>query len=286
MARFYATFDNSTLSGLEGNRYERKAFTDGATLKQAIIDERAALSAAIYGQLTEGNRNGTIGRVLPQGSFSIANGDLSWSNIYTNAAAEWPADPSVRPTTAITTANSTVVSPSDGGVVSASLYTAATTALGNALAGIAGGGPNGRPGLNAWRTLASLWHDHSLTYFAWDDFTPGTPQSVTNGPNVVTGNSGTPASVAMDFGWGYEFEHDRNGTIVISGTVSNGSLTLPFSQAVNATPSGTTITVTGLNEGGNYTIAGTAQFFDPTINTHGGVAATLNFPAAFTVVAA
>jgi hypothetical protein len=25
------------------------------------------------------------------------------------------------------------------------------------------------------RTLYSVWHDHALTYFAWDDFTPGQP---------------------------------------------------------------------------------------------------------------
>jgi hypothetical protein len=160
------------------------------------------------------------------------------------------------------------------------------TALGNALAGITGGGPNGRPGLNAWRTLASLWHDHALTYFAWDDFTPGTPQNFTNGPNVVTGNSGTPASVAMDFGWQPEYQNDLNGTIVLSGTISNGSLTLPFSKTVNVSTGGTTVTVTNITSGGNYTIAGTAQFFDGTINTHGGVPFTMNYVAAFNVVEA
>lgn len=287
MARFYATFDNSTESGLEGNRYERKAFTNGAALKQDILDTRAALSAAIYGQMDAANRNGSIGRVIPANAISLDGTNLSFGNVYTNTAAVWPSDPSVRPTTAITTANSTPVSPTDGGVVSQALYTNATAALGAALAGIAGGGPNGRIGLNAWRTLASLWHDHALTYLAWDDFTPGTPQNFTNANNVVTGNSGTPAQVSMEFGWLKEYEADLLGTIVVSGTITNNAgFTKAFSATVNANLGGTTIVVTDITAGGTFDIIASAQFFDGTIATHGGTPATATFFGAFTVVEA
>lgn len=287
MARFYSTFDNSTNAGLEGNRYERKTFTgDGVVLRQNLIDERAALSAAIYAQLDAANRNGTLGRVFPQGSFTLDGTNLSWTNIFTNGAAVWPSDPSIRPTAPITTGNSTPVSPSDGGAVAQSLYTAATAALGAVLAAIDGGGPNGRLGRNAWRTLASLYHDHALTFFAWDDFTPGTPQNFVNGPNVVTGNSGTPASVDMGFGWGWEFEGDKLATIRIQGTISNGTFSLPFSEVFNALPGGATITVTGITAGGIYTIAGEARFFDQGNVNFPGAPVNFSFPSAFTVVEA
>lgn len=286
MARFYASFDNSQQTALESNKFERKDFTNGSTLKAALISARSALSAGFYGAIESVNENGTLGITVPQGTFTNDGTNISFTNLYTNSGAVWPSDPSVRPTAPITAGNSTPVSPTDGGSFTASLYTDATTALGNALAGIDGGGPNGRIGLNAWRTLASLWHDHDLTYFAWDDFTPGTPQTVQNISNVVTGTSGTPAQVVMTFAWVEEYEADAVGGITFSGTITNNAgFTKAFSQNASGGAGVIAITVTGIDAPGTFDIAGTATFQDPTINTHFGVPATLSFFNAFTVSA-
>lgn len=288
MARFYASFDNSTKSALESDKFERKTYTNGSTLKTALVNARAALSAGFYAVIESVNRNGANGIVLPQGTFTNDGTNISFTNLYTNPNAVWPSNPQTRPTEPILASSpgSAPVSPTDGGAFTASLYTDAQTALGNALAGIAGGGPNGRIGLNAWRTLASLWHDHDLTYFAWDDFTPGTPQSLQNTGNVVTGTSGSPASVAMTFSWLKEYEADTLGGITFDGYITNNAgFTKTFTQNASGGAGVITITVTDIDNAGTFDIIGTATFYDVTINTHGGTPATINFTNAFTVTA-
>lgn len=278
MARFYATFNNSTVSALEAasgsNYYQRKAFTNGTTLQTALVNARAALSSAVYAELTAGNRDGTLGRVIPVNAFTLDGSNLSWTNLYTNSAAEWPADPRVRPTAQITIANSTAVSPSDGGVVSQSLYTDATTALGNALAGIADGGPNGRIGLDPWRTLASLWHDHDLTYFAWDDFTPGTPQNITVG-NLSSQSASSSFSVTLP--WTQEYLADLAGSVRLFGRLDRsdggGSQFTVFANnvIVSAGSGSASYTVTGGTlPAGQYQLTYRATFRDATITTHFG----------------
>lgn len=286
MARFYATFNNSTVDALVSDKFERKEYTNGSTLKTALVNARAALSAGFYAAINPQNRDGSLGIVVPQGTFTNDGTNISFTNLYTNPEAAWPSNPQVRPTAPITTSGSTPVSPTDGGSFTASLYTDAQTALGNALAGIADGGPNGRLGLNAWRTLASLWHDHDLTYFAWDDFTPGTPQSLQNTGNVVTGTSGSPASVAMTFSWLKEYEADTLGGITFDGYITNNAgFTKTFTQNASGGAGVITITVTDIDAPGTFDIIGTATFYDVTINTHGGTPATINFTNAFTVTA-
>lgn len=286
MARFYATFDNSTVSGLESDKYERKTYTNGSTLKTALVNARAALSSGFYATINPQNRDGSLGIVVPAGTFTNDGTNISFGNLYTNPQAAWPSNPAVRPTAPITVGGSTPVSPTDPGVFTASLYTDAQTALGNALAGIAGGGPNGRIGLNAWRTLASLYHDHALTYFAWDDFTSGTPQTVQNTGNVVTGTATGGASVAMSFSWLKEYEADTLGTIEFDGVITGPNVFVkPFSGIANASTGTITITVTDIDEAGLYDITGTATFYDSVITTHGGTPATLSFLDAFTIPA-
>ena len=287
MARFYASFDNSTKSALESDKFERKTYTDGSTLKTALINARAALSAGFYAVIEPGNRNGANGIVLPQGTFTNDGTNISFTNLYTNPNAVWPSNPQTRPTEPILASSpgSAPVSPTDGGAFTASLYTDAQTALGNALAGIADGGPNGRLGLNAWRTLASLWHDHDLTYFAWDDFTPGTPQSLQNTGNVVTGTAtGGNGAVAMTFSWLKEYEADTLGTIEFSGDIIGPNVfTKPFSGIANASTGTITINVTDIDESGLFDIVGTATFYDSVIVSHAGTPATINFTDAFTI---
>jgi len=279
MARFYGTFDNSTNDGLQAasgsNYYQRKAFTNGSTLKDALVNTRAALSSAVYAQLNAANRNGELGIVVPPDAITRGGGTLSFGNVYTNTGAIWPADPRVRPSAQITTANSTPVSPVDGGSITDSIYTNATTALGNALAGIADGGPYGRLGLNSWRTLASLWHDHDLTFLAWDDFTPGQPQGLTTGqmPNQPAANQ-----LTLTTNWSSQFPADAAGSAVISaqltrnGGGSSTSLTNVIIAASGATydwviPGGTLTA-------GTYTIDIGVKYRDVTITTHFGLDAT------------
>jgi hypothetical protein len=58
MARFYASFDNSTKSALESDKFERKTYTNGSTLKTALVNARAALSAGFYAVIESVNRKG------------------------------------------------------------------------------------------------------------------------------------------------------------------------------------------------------------------------------------
>lgn len=159
------------------------------------------------------------------------------------------------------------------------------TALGNALNGIADSGPYGRLGLNQWRTLASLWHDGDLTYFAWDDFTPGEPQNITNPSNVVTGTAtGGNGQVVMTFEWDDEFPADLDGKIVIQGSIIGPNVfTKPFYTEVNAVLGTTTVTVGDIDESGLFDIVGSAQFYDQTIITHSGAIASFTFNDAFTI---
>lgn len=213
MARWYATFDNSTVSALEsistGYNFERLTMTGGASLKSNLISTRLALSNAMYAVMDAANKNGANGTVVPQDGYTRGGGNLSFTDLYTNAGAIWPSDPRTRPTTAITVAGSSVVSPTDSGTITESLYTDAQTAVQNALAGIAGGGPYARLGLTPWRTLASIWHDHNLTYFAWDDFTPGQPGSVS--PSSP-GTQSAASDLVITINWSLQYAADRDCT--------------------------------------------------------------------------
>lgn len=280
MARFYATFDNSTVSGLEAasgaNFYNRKAFTNGSTLKTALVNARSALSSAFYAQINAGNRDGSLGITVPQGTFTNDGTNISFTNIYTNSGAVWPSDPRVRPTAPITAANSTPVSPTDGGSFTASLYSDATTALGNALAGIASGGPNGRLGFNAWRTLASLWHDHSLTYLAWDDFTPG---SVVN---LAASWIGDASNFAINANWdAYEYTNDQNpaGKIRLEFDLASttGGTSYNYDTGQITPPTSTTVQWQATPVAGSYLLTIYARLYDATIPEHyGALAAVVN----------
>jgi hypothetical protein len=295
MARFYATFDNSTVSSLEDasttNRFQRKAFTNGSTLKTALVAARLALSNAMYNTtnaISLVNQNGSNGTVLPPNAIGNDGTTLSFTNVYTNPGAAWTNTPRVRPTEQILVGSSGTnpVSPTDGGSISASLYSDAVTALGNALAGIADGGPYGRLGLNQWRTLASLWHDGDLSYFAWDDFTPGQVQNITNPSNVVTGTSTPGATVDMTFSWDEEFPADLDCDIEFTVSFTNGTDTYgPFTFFAQGAAASATYTKSDITDPGIYTITGSARFRDPNIVTHFGTPQTFSFANAFTVVA-
>jgi hypothetical protein len=282
MARWYASFDNSTVSGREAaasdGYYERVAISNGSTLKSALISTRAALSSAAYAQINSGNQDGTLGIVVPTDVVTRGGGNYSWTNLYTNTAAEWPSDPRVRPTAQILSSNSTAVSPTDAGTISDTLYTDAQTALENCFTAMTGGGPRGRIGQNPWRTLASIFHDHGLAYLAWDDFTPGTVQTLT-----VTGLGGTTNFVAALTWASWQFPNDANvgNTVDIAVTLTRtdggGSQTYTENRTLTA---GTYPTSLAVNVAFPTVVAGTYQLnalltiTDAVIGTHVGTPAT------------
>jgi hypothetical protein len=209
MARWYASFDNTTVTVREAaasdGYYERVVISSGSTLKSALLSTREALSDAAYAQMNAGNRDGSLGIVVPTDVVTRSSGDYSWSNLYTNTGAIWPSDPRTRPTAQILSTNSTPVSPTDAGTISDTLFTNAQTALENCFTSMTGGGPRGRLGLNPWRTLASIFHDHNLTYLAWDDFTPGAVQGLT-----VNWLGATPDIFTVELRWSWQFPNDAN----------------------------------------------------------------------------
>jgi hypothetical protein len=289
MARFYASFDNSTVSAIEAtsgnNYYQRLAITNGATLKTALVAARDALSAAMYAQLDTVNKNGLLGVVAPADGFTIGGGVLSGSNIYTNAQAVWQSDPravktSVSTVTDITVANSTAVSPADPYSISSTLYTDATTAVQNVLnaiaapSGFTGNGPYARLGQNTFRTLASIWTDHALTYIAWDDYSPGAPSTYT--PTQPASQSRTlPLTITLP--WDWQFTADRAGNAIVYARLdrSDGGgsqfyvMTNNVSTAASTGYYDSTLPANSLPVG-TYQLTYRLKFQDPYITSHYG----------------
>jgi len=274
MARFYASFDNSTVQSLVDLYYQRVAISTGSTLKSALISTRQALSDAAYGVMNAGNRDGTLGIVVPVDVVTRGGGDYSWSNLYTNTGAVWPSNPRVRPTTQIVASNSTAVSPTDAGTFSDTLYTNAQTALENCFPAMTGGGPRARIGLNPWRTLASIFHDHGLNTLAWDDFTPGQVQG------LLAVGTGTAPNYAVTVTWtSYQFTNDQNPDGRVRVVASLGSTTGGNNYSFNSglivppSPSGGVLwepTVTA----DTYELVATVYVYDAVITTHEGAFAT------------
>jgi hypothetical protein len=287
VARFYAHNANTTVSALEvidaSNCYERRTMdANGPTRRTAIINARATLSASFYSSIDVGNRNGTLGIVVPADAYTNNGTNVSGANLYTNTAAQWPSDPRVRPTAQIVISNSTAVSPTDNFTAPTSEYNAARVAFGDYMAAITNGSPYARLGLNVWRTLASIWHDHDVQYFAWDDFTPGQLQSFASAVN-----SGVGEPEELRFTGNYQFANDRNPDARIELIAT---LTGPSTYSLNTlvTPSGSSFVYDWQpNSGssvtpGSYSLSVTARVRDPVITTHFGTTASapnsFNFP--------
>lgn len=223
MARWYSSFTNSTVSSLEadstGKRFQRKAMSGGATLRSALVAARDSLSAAVYAQLNAENRRGDTGICLPEGGFTMDGTNLSWTSLYTNPDAIWPADPSDRPNASIEAAFSTPIG--DAGSISQSLYNAAQSSLEDILTAA---GFRSRVGNSEAeeRMLRSLFHDHALSYFAWDDFLPGRPQNVVC-PSIE-GFKGNANSIRVDVTFDKEYPADVECEARLDATVyCNGS---------------------------------------------------------------
>jgi hypothetical protein len=275
MARWYATFDGSSVQALQDLLYEQVSISNGSTLRAALISTRAALSAAAYAQINSGNQNGTLGIVVPTDVVTRGGGNYSWTNLYQNVAAEWPSDPRVRPTAQILSTDpaSSAVSPTDAGTISDTLYTDAQTALENCFTAMTGGGPRGRIGQNPWRTLASIFHDHGLAYLAWDDFTPGTAQGVTIGPST-----GFAGSYQATLAWtDYQFANDENASGAVRVLMGlQGTQSYSFDSGWITPPAGKSVTwilSSPAPVAGTYTLDGNIRIRDAVISDHVGVQA-------------
>jgi len=291
VARFYAHNANTTVSGLEvinaSNCYNKRTLdANGPTRRSSMISARATLSASFYNSINVGNRNGNAGIVVPADAYTNDGTNFSGPNLYTNTAsntsAVWPSDPRVRPVAQIVIANSNAVSPADNFTAPTSEYNSARTAVQDYFAAITDGSPYARLGLDPWRTLASIWHDHDIQYFAWDDFTPGQLQSFD-----VQLISGVGEPEEFRFEGNYQFKNDENpdgrieliASLVGPSTYSLNTLVVPTSGSFTYDwlPNGVASVTPG-----SYTLSATARVRDAVIATHFGATASdtdsFNFP--------
>lgn len=275
MARWYGSFDNSTIAELEAatatQRRQRRAFTSpsGPTLQSALITTRNNLSSAFLAQIDAANRDGALGIVVPEDGFSLNSGNFEWTNLYTNADAEWVADPRVRPLDPILVAGSTAASPTDSGSIADSLRIAACDAVEDVLTALQV--RTARTVLDEYKMLASIYHDHALTYFAWNDFTPGTPQDAIVDPIGPWLNT---EDLDLVFTWTPQFPADLAGDVRIFAELDGPTPLLLNSgdpTYVSAAPQTWTWTIPGSTLAlGEYTLTGSITFRDQTITTHFG----------------
>lgn len=246
MARFYARFDaGADTDGLGFTRLRVGANSaSGALLRDGLIASRSLLSTDVYEDLDSVNKDGTKGVYFPTdapGRTTNTSTFVSWSTAYTSSieGIKTPTSNeygvgninySKRPTASVAYSSSGVVqaNPVDPIGVSYETYYSASNAVRTVLNSIqsqgdtattnipAGGsvtpfGAAGRPGgvsLSPERTLYSVWNDPSMSYFAWDDFTPGTAsllqQFDNTAPVYITGtcignyiNLGNPISTDL-----------------------------------------------------------------------------------------
>jgi hypothetical protein len=306
MARIYARFDHGVESGLEarstGNYYERRVIgstTSSATLRAGLISSRSALSTAMYGQMDDVNKDGGLGIIIPSDVITRGGGNLSFTNLYkttTIPGVVWPSDPRVRPTASIvsTDGNLTAVSPTDSGTIQLGYYDSASNAVITVTSteikdqrfSYIYCGPYSRLGNNVSRTLHSIWHDHDLQYFAWDDFTPGTPQTLTGTVNNL-GSWDIYSNVILleptenlpiTASWTGLYASDLAGTSSLTASLWRNSGNIQAASVTSASYATPTATATynwngvqglGAVVGGyQYNLSTTMSFTDAIIPTH------------------
>ena len=337
MARYYARFDHGVEATLGGtastaNFFERRVIGSTTSSNAVLVTKREALSNAMQAQLDGVNKDPTQGPIIPQSNtagnvnnITRGGGNLSWTNVYKTTAipgVAYPADFRTRPTSSIFTddGNLTAASPADGGTISDTLYTEAGDALNNVLTSIKktksgltpiappfteDGSPYTRLGTNPGRTLHGLWHDVDLNYFAWDDFTPGQPQTFTykfpvannDNPPKIFLEAGDPLYVVLQ--WTPEFLSDRAGdallyfktirsdNLVTIDTI-NVTVTDPPLSPTNNLPyysASLTANLYSLSwPGAEYNIESSVQFRDATIPAHTSTVVTNNLNNAVQII--
>lgn len=316
MARFYVRFDTKSQADLDTDYFDRRpnvggSSASGAQYRDGLIASRSLISADIYDDLDAVNEDGSKGTYFPpdSGPFSTDSSTfVSWSTAYTssingivtpsfNTYAQLSAvNYSLRPTASVLSTNPGVgaTTPRDPVKAAYSTYISASRAVSASLAAITNGGPFSRLGNNSSRTVHSIWHDPDLTYFAWDDFTPGTPQSLTVPNAITTHTSPSSSTVTIKFSASREFLNDINqqGSASIQARlvdvigdpfIPNKTLnvTVPISSltSVNSTTVAYIWNVGTVIENGTAANGGNLEyvswsFIDPIINTSEGPAAS------------
>lgn len=257
MARFYARFDHGTVGTLDSDLYDRRVINSQTSsaaaagynssypdIRGGLITSRSALSDAMKAELDATNEDGQLGPYIAPSNAAgtVPNitrngGNLQWNYVYkpigsTLPGIKIPANFATRPTSSVYTDDGNLIDPpdADGGTISDSLYVAASTAVLDTLNTIkkvegslpysTDGSPYVRLGQVESRTLHSVFHNASLDYFAWDDFTPG--EMSTSGMGLTAPNSkcnGTNNVTNIQFTWhsvlSYQFKNDGNGSAKI-----------------------------------------------------------------------
>lgn len=202
MARFYCRFDGGTQTDLDQEFFDKgTAFgadsASGAQFRDGLIASRSAVTTDVYDDLDLSNQDGSKGIYFPPDivTYPASTTYASWSTAYTSSVQGikidefgilyrygTPGNYSLRPTASITSSQTWLVgqtNPNDPVQISYGTYISASQGLKNALDSISGlltgGGPYVRLGNNPSRTLHSIWNDPTMSYLAWDDFTPGQP---------------------------------------------------------------------------------------------------------------
>lgn len=320
MGRFFARFDASivnppTLAAFYFNPVRVGANSaSGALIRDGLIASRSALSADIYDDLDAVNKDPSRGTYFPPDLLTTPGAPtfVSWSTAYTSSVAgiktpvanvygASPIDYSLRPTASITSTRTpgfvTASVPNDPVQASYTTYINATTAVSAAIAAFqtASTGATITPYRASSsvlsRTLHSLWNDPTMSFFGWDDFTPGGPvqQNPTNqGNGNCSGVSGNyTINPTLRVFYAKELENDFNPSgkldLRINYYSNNAGAGNQFDDLLQFDLSGsgtsgiyryiqyTTRPLSSNNlDNINYDIAVTASFFDATITTSEG----------------
>lgn len=315
MARFYARFDSGSQGDLDTAFFDKRRISAGsasaALLRDGLIASRSALSADVYDDLDAVNRDGNRGIMFPKNTATFPSPTLlSWSNAYsssfegikiptTNTYGGGVINYSKRPTSSVESTNPIVgaVSPADPIQLSYDTYLSASNAVSTVLNSIQNGAgtaqtPFSRPGNDASRTYHSIWNDPTMSYFGWDDFTPGTPGQTTptnQGNGTCQGSPNFYTQPTLRVYYAKEFANDFNSDtkidISIKYTSNNGGSTqYDGFTGFDISGSGTSGNYryiqylssvlsegTGLGDDNiNYDMEVTMSFLDPLITTSRG----------------
>ena len=343
MARFYAKFDNNKDNSLENSYFNLCGYSggsgSGALLRDGLISSRSAVSNDVYDDLDNVNLDGSRGIIFPVDASTTPTSTLiSWSNAYSASASDpsfikipttnvygsdtFTINYSKRPTGSIVSTQTTLigaVSPEDPIQLNFDVLKSASFAVRTVLGSIKTGSsytieqtPFSRPGTSASRTLHSVWSDPTMSYFAWDDFTPGAPV-LTQPPADVGGGSPCVGSAGsytysptIRFFWDGrpQFFNDLNTTepntpwgdgaairiqvtwVYVGIGAGANSSAAPIDVTLNVTGSGTegfgykfdkvvTFTADSVDNAVNLIAKTTMSFYDPIITTNTG-SRTLN----------
>lgn len=272
MARFYAPFDpNYTNGTLIGSGHNKRWIAGGdsasaATVRNGLIASRSALSGQMLAQLNAANTfvTPTRGIIIPSDGITFSAGNLSWNNVYSGSirGLKYEEDPSVRISQSISVNDTNIigaVTPADPGSILQGYYYSASAAVDETLrllifsasgGSLTLGGPYQRPGNYPSRTLHSVYHDYQLTYFAWDDFTPGAPrEAATTTPASSNINNtywySNPFDITLNWSnSNYEFLNDANSVPIVNLTIVTESI----SGTTTVTSSGDIVTFAGANQ--------------------------------------